>query len=92
MQVQGLQPQRQAAGGRAGEQGELLQVEQSRQVEQSPEEQWGAVEEQEQRPVLLMLQVVELWLEQHIPLSLGDQELVPRSLGQSEERMEVRRI
>ena len=88
----GLQPQRQAVGVRAGEQGELLQVEQLRREEQSPEEQWGAGEEQEQRLVLLMLQVVELWLEQHIPLSLGDQELVPRSLGQSEERMEVRRI
>ena len=88
----GLQPQRQAVGVRAGEQGELLQVEQLRREEQSPEEQWGAGEEQEQRLVLLMLQVVELWLEQHIPLSLGDQELVPRSSGQSEERMEVRRI
>ena len=45
VQVQGLQPQRQAVEGQAGEQGELLQEGQLMREEPSPEEQWGAGEE-----------------------------------------------
>ena len=74
--MQGLQLQRQAAEGQAGEREALLQEVSSRR-----EVQRGGGQ-RVQRQVQLRPQVVPM-LEQHIQLLSGGQELVPRSLGQS---------
>ena len=85
--VQGLQLQRLVAEGPVGERGVLLREGWSEREELQLEEEQLPEEQQEQMGELLRRREVQLKLGRHSRLLLGDQELEPRSLGQSEGSM-----
>ena len=85
--MQGLQLQRLVAEGPVGEQGVLLREGWSGQEELQLEEEQLPEEQQEQMGELLRRREVQLKLGRHSRLLSEDQELEPRSLGQSEGSM-----